>query len=136
MLMKEIAVSTLEELKEQIDALIVKYGRHSLSGYSARHSVLFRGQANRCWELKSTLERATKRNWTLRRYYELARKVRPAIESFYPLPFSEVSRGDIDTWLQTVVKEHGFIEILAYDYLLYLRHHGFPSPLVDWTTSL
>ncbi len=56
MLMKEIAVSTLEELKEQIDALIVKYGRHSLSGYSARHSVLFRGQANRCWELKSTLE--------------------------------------------------------------------------------
>src|SRR5690606_2110705 len=23
----------------------------------------------------------------------------------------------------------------AYDFLVYLRHHGFPSPLLDWTRS-
>src|SRR5262249_5053448 len=29
----------------------------------------------------------------------------------------------------------GFRGLKAYDYLLYLRHHNFPSPLLDWTAS-
>lgn len=28
-----------------------------------------------------------------------------------------------------------FFPLPAYDYLAYLRHHGFPSPFLDWTVS-
>ncbi|HKC65766.1 MAG TPA: FRG domain-containing protein, partial [Pyrinomonadaceae bacterium] len=134
--MKEITVSTFDELKGQVDKVSGKYGRHSSSGYSIKNSVLFRGQTNHEWKLESTLERASKRQWTLKRYLQLAGRIRPIIESYYPLPFSELPESDIDEWFRYVAAEHGMINIPTYDYLLYLRHHGFPSPFVDWTTSL
>ena len=135
-LMKEITVPTFENLEEQVDKLKEIYGRHSLGDYSIKNSVLFRGQANHKWELESTLERASKQQWTLKRYFRLIKRIRPIIESYYPLPFSQPSDSEVDDWFRNTAKEHGVINIPAYDYLLYLRHHGFPSPFVDWTTSL
>ncbi len=29
-----------------------------------------------------------------------------------------------------------FLNLPAYEYFAYLRHHGFPSPLLDWSRSL
>jgi hypothetical protein len=37
---------------------------------------------------------------------------------------------DYDGWTHP-----GFPEPVAYSYLVRLRHHGFPSPLLDWTRS-
>lgn len=134
--MIEIKVSTFEYLREQVDKITERYGRNSAHRYSVENTILFRGQPNADWDLRSTLERAIQGEWTLARYIGLARRIRPTIESYYPLPFSEPSDADVDTWLQNTARQLGVFDVPSYDYLLYLRHHGFPSPFVDWTTSL
>ena len=38
----------------------------------------------------------------------------------------------MEKWARTY---DNFSVLKAYDYLVYLRHHNFPSPLLDWTAS-
>jgi hypothetical protein len=134
--MIEISVSTFEDLKVEIDKLLVKFGRHKSGELSVSNSILYRGQADHTWRLESTLERATKRKWSLKNYLDLTRRIRPIIESYYSLSFSNPSREEIEEWLRYTAAQNGIVNMPNYDYLLYLRHHGFPSPFVDWTTSL
>lgn len=59
---------------------------------------------------------------------------KPQIESFtdqrWPIPTIAQHRD----WLckQTAF---GLFELCAYEYMVHLRHHGFPSPLLDWSQS-
>jgi hypothetical protein len=134
--MEQIHVSTFDELRRRVDDLVTQFGRHDFAGHSMKNEVVFRGQADATWELESTLERASNRDWTLRRYLDLASQIRPIIESYYPLPFPTPSRDEVHGWLRDEAYPSGIFNMPSYDYLLYLRHHGFPSPFVDWTTSL
>jgi hypothetical protein len=73
-----------------------------------------------------------------RDYYRIIAKIKPQIESLvgkdWPIPpYPEVER---------LVRAYDeFNNILwagdrpAYAYMAYLRHHGFPSPLLDWSRS-
>ena len=99
--------------------------------------ILFRGNRDSTWELTSTLERAGRGGMAISEYYGLISRLNPQIESFTerkweirPWPEVKKSLQDYDTWA-----EAHFPTPEEYSYMAYLRHHGFPSPLLDWSRS-
>jgi hypothetical protein len=133
--MEERNVATWEEFLGGFDE--IRKERASSTDYVQDYPLLFRGQGSSCWRLSATLERVRER-MLYRDYYRIIAKIRPQIESLvggdWPIPpYPEVER------LVTAYEE--FNNILwagdrpAYAYMAYLRHHGFPSPLLDWSRS-
>jgi hypothetical protein len=109
------------------------------------HDLLFRGLGSSEWGLETTLERSCPSERcdetpSLRKYYRKITASKPAIETFSgrrwdKLPtfpeFEGLVTNDAFQWLDMLLSRIPEI----YEYLVYLRHHGFPSPLLDWTAS-
>lgn len=109
--------------------------RTGLTG--ATSPVLFRGQGDSTWSLQTTLERAGKSGMFFADYFRLITgAVRPAVETLtgntwegidYDLDVEVSFRHNDAFWM--------FPSQNLYRYMVYLRHHGFPSPLLDWSHS-
>lgn len=102
-------------------------------------TIIFRGHACSTWGLETTLERYGKGAMSFADYYRIISRVRPAIEALtektWPLsPYPEIEdlAGDYDSFSLRLTAS----DLPGYEYMAYLRHHGFPSPLLDWTQSL
>lgn len=97
-----------------------------------RHGPIFRGQSNsKCkkWKLESTLERSAP-NLGVEKYLQIIKSISKEIAS------CTGERWDIDDVTPYNLIKHGDSpNITAYEYMAYLRHNGFPSPLLDWTLS-
>jgi len=112
--------------------------RNSLSQEPERdiQPLLFRGQQNACWSLNTTLERHTTKEQThVLEYYEAANEILPLIKSCcgkgkeWSIDFEAVRE-----WVKEL--KSPFLYSLPYrEYMTYLRHYGFPSPLLDWTKN-
>lgn len=88
------------------------------------HPPLFRGQSDSGWRLESTLDRIQK-EMSVDHYNKIIKIVRKHVET---------CTGKKRELSEKIFLEKG-LELSEYEFMAYLRHNGFPSPLIDWTKS-
>jgi hypothetical protein len=130
---QQIELRLWEQFVDELDGLAWKY---------AAKSLLFRGISDSQWRLSTTLERAGAGNMAFHGYCRLLDSIRPALETFSDRKWS---LGDMDSANPSGMEERlrdprllsllRFPSLELYSYMVYLRHHGFPSPPLDWSSS-
>ena len=118
----------------------------SLSGYidavsefrkrfSSSSTILFRGQSDAEWPINSSLERFGMSSLPFKKYYSQIDFLKPEINTFgkkfaLKSKFPNGYENDFSNYNQI-----SFNQFPELEYLTYLRHHGFPSPLIDFSKS-
>ncbi len=133
--MDEYSVKCWAEFKDKVAEIDDMYGtckNPALVGHEMKNSILFRGQADYNWSLETTLERYSSSSWTVKRYLELVISCAPQIESETNQSWGPMS---VEWAMKDIASDAGYYPVrIPYPrFLIYLRHHGFPSPLLDWT---
>ena len=96
--------------------------------------LLYRGQSDSTWKLDTTMERNLKTPVSLSRYYRFAFSAKTRLETFVEMSWDIPTPPKYVEWLNNK-DALTFSPFPGYDYLAYLRHHGFPSPFLDWSAS-
>ncbi len=132
--MKETTLDSWEAFETSLKELF----EHRLSlkenASSLVSDLLFRGQSASEYKLLTTLDRYVDRDMHLYDYYRAIYAAKPQVETFTNQEWEIPRLEDYESWCNKI--ELGSLDkIKAYEYMAYLRHHGFPSPLLDWTGS-
>ncbi len=97
-----------------------------ISGY------LFRGQSSHVYKLETTLERFITKQFTVKKYYQYASAGKFQINALTGDQWDIPNPPEFNKLIDDL---DAYFKLPACGYLAYLRHHGFPSPLLDWTRS-
>lgn len=130
--MNLVETNSWEDFQQKLSAIQQK---EKSQGRKAQ--FLYRGICDSTWHLKTTLARAGWEDVRISDYYELICGLKPQVESYTTHswqiaepPEMQILLNSFDAWAL-----HKFPTPQIYSYMVYLRHHGFPSPLLDWTRS-
>jgi hypothetical protein len=129
--MEAIEITDWEMFEQRLKELRPKYAKES-------SPLLFRGQGNSEWPLTTTLERSGAPRMLFREYYELiCASMRPEVKTFAGVDVPEYDAELCKPFLNgSLLYEIGDVfPVSLYRYMAYLRHFGFPSPLLDWSRS-
>ena len=137
--MEHIGLKSWSEFSDALEKIRQEYGTYTrkLSErklYRDKNRILFRGIADADWSLQTTLERKTDRRFHVIDYLELATRFSNELESITGLRWKIKDFPDLRNEIEES-QDTFRVHLPAYDYLVYLRQHGFPSPLLDWTES-
>jgi hypothetical protein len=125
--MKEKKLNSWEEFEIEVSAILADLEKKRNETPIYVSSPLFRGHSKESWKLKTTLERYSNKHYSITDYYRILRAIEPAVASFTS------KKWNIDPALK--IDESDIGPPPRYDFMVYLRHHGFPSPLLDWSCS-
>ncbi|HWA90223.1 MAG TPA: FRG domain-containing protein [Rhizomicrobium sp.] len=127
-------LKTWEDFKTELAQL----RRKQESNSRLQRRLYFRGQADSRWGLATTLERHTIGKTEFIDYYRTISVLQAELEAFtensWQIPdYAEVC--NVARSYDEFSRRMTFGQNPAYEYMAHLRHHGFPSPLLDWTRS-
>ncbi len=121
-------LATWEEFETELSELAAQ------AEASTSSELLYRGQASWRWRLETTLERAATKILTIADYFRFLAGAKPQLETFTGQRWPEFNIAEIQKTYEAYDSFY-FSEFPSYELCVYSRHHGFPSPLLDWTRS-
>lgn len=121
------AVDSWQEFREAVETY-----RPGLNRSGA--NTLFRGHSSAGWELLTTLERKVPNEMSIYEYSRQALRSANEIASHSGRKWDILTGDDLSDFAIHNAND-SFPSLPSYPYMVYLRQHGFSSPLLDWTES-
>jgi hypothetical protein len=132
--MQVLEVECWEEFENKVANLSLERDKLKKDTSLYVSEFLYRGQSDCKWKLETTLDRFVQKDVRLIDYFRTILASKPKIETFTEKVWEIPPFEQYEKWANNFT---GVImgKFLAYEYMAYLRHNGFPSPLLDWSSS-